>query len=83
MTRFQFSRPGEAPASIRRVGVQPATREDEPIPDGARLVVDCPSCRRPVPHPGHTRDGYPTLAECADPRCDLYFEFDPARVYLL
>ena len=50
-------------------------------PEDLRLVVDCPFCGRPVPYPGLVRDGSPALAECADPRCDVYFDFAIAEVY--
>ena len=50
-------------------------------PEDLRLVVDCPFCGRAVPYPGRAGDGSPALAECLDPRCDVYFDFDPAEVY--
>lgn len=89
MTQAQLDRAvanqtGEPRATIRRLGFQVdlLSRFDaEEDAADVRLVVDCPSCRRSVPYPGYARDGSPLLAECADPRCDLYFDFDPMRVY--
>ena len=46
-----------------------------------RLVVDCPFCGRAVPYPGRVRDGSSALAECLDPRCDIYFDFAEADVH--
>ena len=82
LDRTVAGRTGETIDTVRRLGfqLQLARPDDLPCAD-LRLVVDCPSCRRPVPYPGHDRDGSPALAECADPSCDLYFDFDPARVY--
>ena len=75
-------RTGESLRTIRRLGfhLQPEASGEPDQPD-VRLVVDCPSCRRPVPYPGRAGDGSPALAECPRPSCDLYFDFDPARVY--
>ena len=82
LDRTVAGRTGETVGTVRRLGfqLQTAASADEGA-DDLRLVVDCPSCRRPVPYPGHARDGSSALAECADPRCDLYFDVDPARVY--
>ncbi len=82
LDRSIAGRTGESPRTIRRRGFvlvrdTPGDLESENI----RLVVDCPSCGRPVPFPGAAPDGSPTLAECVDPRCDVYFDFDPADVY--
>ena len=82
LDRTVAGRTGETLDTVRRLGFQFQLA----APDGGsaadlRLVVDCPSCRRPVPYPGRAGDGSSVLAECADPRCDLYFDFDPARVY--
>jgi hypothetical protein len=85
MTQSQLDRSiagltGESPRTIRRLGfgLQAASPGD---PEDLRLVVDCPFCGRPVPYPGRVPDGSPALAECAEPRCDVYFDFDPAEVY--
>ena len=82
LVRVVAGRTGESAGTVRRLGfhIQPDSPGDLP-PADLRLVVDCPSCRRPVPYPGYATDGWPALAECADPRCDLYFDFDPTRVY--
>jgi hypothetical protein len=87
MTQAQLDRSiavltGESPRTIHRLGfgLQPATPRDLE-PEDLHLVVDCPFCGRAVPYPGTARDGSPTLAECADPRCDVYFDFDPSDVY--
>jgi hypothetical protein len=87
MTRAQLERSiagrtGESPRTIRRLGfgLQP-TRPRDLEPEDLRLVVDCPFCGRAVPYPGTARDGSPALAECADPRCDVYFDFAIADVY--
>jgi len=72
---------GESLRTVRHLGFQLHAAPLAPESGGIRLVVDCPSCRRPVPYPGKAGDGSPALAECPDPRCDVYFAFDPARVY--
>lgn len=82
LIRTVAGRTGESAGTVRRRGFHlHAERPADPPPDDLRLVVDCPSCRRPVPYPGCDRAGSPALAECADPGCDLLFDFDPARVY--
>ena len=87
MTQLQLDRTvarrtGESLTTVRRLGFHLRVVEPADLPAGElRLVVDCPSCRQPVPYPGYTRDGSPVLAECADARCDLLFDFDPALVY--
>ena len=76
------ARTRETVRTIRRLGFQrrPLT-ELEPEAHDLKLVVACPRCRRPVAYPGLSGDGSPAMAECARPRCDLYFDFDPAEVY--
>ncbi len=82
LRRSLARRTGESPRTLRRLGFQLAPLAPAgPDPLDLRLVVDCPSCRRPVAYPGRAGDGSPALAECADPGCDLLFDFDPARVY--
>ena len=87
MTQAQLDRSspaatGESPRTIHRLGFGlQAVRPRDLEPEDLRLVVDCPFCGRPVPYPGTVRDGSPALAECADPRCDVYFDFDPSEVY--
>ena len=82
LLRSVAGRTGESVSTVRRLGFNLGhAAPDDLDPIDIRLVVDCPSCRRPVPYPGRAGDGSPALAECADPRCDLYFAFDPARVY--
>ena len=61
-------------------GLQAAPVDPEPI--ALRLVIDCPSCGRPAPYPGRAGDGSPALAECAGHRCDIFFDFDLADVYV-
>ncbi len=87
MTQAQLDRSiagvtGESTRTIRRLGfgLQPA-RPRDPGPEDLRLVVDCPFCGRSVAYPGRVRDGSPALAECADPRCDVYFDFAESEVY--
>ncbi len=76
-------RTGESPRTIRRLGFRLNTVSINPsAADDLRLVVDCPFCGRAVPYPGRVRDGSPALAECLHPRCDVYFDFDPADVYI-
>lgn len=79
MTQRQLDRAvaaatGESLATIHRLGfVAPADLEPEDLP----LAVDCPFCRRPVTYPGLAGGGAAALAECD--RCDVYFDFCPAR----
>jgi hypothetical protein len=82
LDRSVADRTGESPRTIRRLGfgLQTVARRDIE-PEDFRLVVDCPFCGRAVPYPGRARDGSPALAECADPRCDVYFDFAVADVY--
>jgi hypothetical protein len=88
MTQLQLEhaiagRTGESPRTIHRLGFGLQTRVPEHSEtDDPRLVVDCPFCGRAVPYPGRAGDGSPTLAECSNPRCDVYFDFDPSEVYL-
>jgi hypothetical protein len=84
MTRAQpdravAGRTGESPRTIRLPGS--AIQLDHPAPEELRLVVACPLCGRAVPYPGRAGDGSPALAECPDPSCDIYFDFDPSRVH--
>jgi hypothetical protein len=87
MTQAQLDRSiagvtGESPRTIRRLGfgLQPSSPRDLE-PEDLRLFVDCPFCGRPVPYPGRVGDDSPALAECTDPRCDVYFDFDVSDVY--
>jgi len=87
MTQAQLDRSiagltGESPRTIRRLGfgLQAAPTE-ELEPENLRLVVDCPSCGRAVAYPGVLGDGSVALAECVNPRCDIFFDFDLAAVY--
>jgi hypothetical protein len=87
MTQAQLDRSiahqtGESTRTIHRLGfgLQPVAPRDLE-PEDLRLVVDCPFCGRPVPYPGRLGDGSPALAECTDPRCDVYFDFEPSDVY--
>ncbi len=87
MTRAQLHRDvaaltGDTPRTVRRLGFGLlAADPGRPDPADIRLVVDCPSCRRPVPYPGRARDGSHALAACDAAGCDLDFDVDPARVY--
>jgi hypothetical protein len=36
-----------------------------------------------VPYPGRARDGSPALAECPNPTCDVYFDYDDKDVYAM
>jgi hypothetical protein len=75
-------RAGAPVRAARRSGLHPGTAAPgDPRSAAPRLVVNCPSCRRPVPYPGRADDGSVAMAECADPACDLYFDFDPSAVY--
>ena len=78
LLRAVAGRTGESPHTIRRLGFGIPT--DDLEPEDLRLVVACPHCGRPVPYPGRAADGSPALAECAAPRCDAFFDFDPSRV---
>ena len=53
------------------------------VVEDVRLVVDCPFCGRPVEYPGLVGKGTPALAECSNPRCDVYFDFAVDDVYVL
>jgi hypothetical protein len=68
---------GEPVSTIRRLGFGP---EAPPEPDGLALALDCPFCGRPVAYPGRGRGGEPAMAECL--RCDVYFDFADAEVYV-
>jgi hypothetical protein len=73
---------GESPRTIRGLGFTLRTGPPGDLePEDLRLLIDCPFCGRAVPYPGRAGDGSPALAECLAPRCDVYFEFDPAEVY--
>jgi hypothetical protein len=88
MTQIQLERAvagrtGESPRTIHRLGFGlQADETDGPEPDDLRLVVDCPFCGRAVPYPGLAGDGSPALAECSNPRCDVYFDFAATDVYV-
>ena len=70
---------GEPLATIRRLGFGPADAPPAEAGEPA-LVLDCPFCGRPVAYPGRGRDGEPAMAACR--RCDVYFDFDDAEVYV-
>jgi hypothetical protein len=48
-------------------------------PEESRLVVDCPSCRKPVPYHGLAADGSLPMGECI--ARDVYFPFVALEVY--
>jgi hypothetical protein len=88
MTQAQLDRSiagltGESPRTIHRLGfgLEPGASTARE-PEDVRLVVDCPFCGRPVPYPGTVRDGSPALAECLEPRCDVFFDFATTDVYV-
>jgi hypothetical protein len=76
-------RTGESRHTIHRLGfgLQPDVSNLES--EDLRLVVDCPFCGRPVEYPGLVSKGTPALAECSNPRCDVYFDFAIDDVYVL
>ena len=88
MTQAQLDRSiagltGELTRTIHRLGFGLQTiRATDPEPEDVRLVVDCPFCGRPVPYPGTVRDGSPALAECLEPRCDVFFDYVLTDVYV-
>ena len=86
MTRQQLDRAvaratGETVRTVRALGFSALRRRPGAAAAGdPRLVLDCPTCLRPVPYPGVTGDGAAALAEC--PACDAYFPAAPAAVYV-
>ena len=88
MTQAQLDRSiagvtGESLRTIHRLGFGLESIEaTERVSEDLRLVVDCPFCGRPVPYPGTVRDGSPALAECLEPRCDVFFDFAITDVYV-
>ncbi|AGA26328.1 hypothetical protein [Singulisphaera acidiphila] len=71
---------GESLLTVRRLGFSLMNcGSNSPDPEDLCLVIDCPFCSRPVPHPDPARDGSPTLAECL--ACDVYFDYAPAEIY--
>jgi hypothetical protein len=86
VTRSQLDRAvaretGETVRTVRARGFSVLPRRPEAAAaEDPRLVLDCPTCLRPVPYPGVTGDGAPALAEC--PACDAYFPVGPAAVYV-
>jgi hypothetical protein len=81
LDRSVAARTGESLRTVHRLGFQP-DQTGALEPEDLRLVVDCPFCGRPVPYPGLIGNGKPALAECADPRCDVYFDFAIRDVYV-
>jgi hypothetical protein len=76
-------RTGESPRTIHRLGFGLQPDVSNPESEDLRLVVDCPFCGRPVEYPGRADKGTPALAECSNPRCDVYFDFAIGDVYVL
>jgi len=71
---------GESLRHVHRLGFSLLTRDPGDLePEDLRLALDCPFCGTAVPYPGVAGDGTPALGDC--PRCDVYFDFDPAEVY--
>jgi hypothetical protein len=88
MTQAQLNRSiagltGESPRTIHRLGfgIEPIKQGDRQ-PNDLHLVVDCPFCGRPVPYPGTVREDSLALAECTEPRCDVFFDFPITDVYV-
>ena len=82
LDRRVADRTGESIRTVHRLGF--GLHREGPgdlEPEDLRLVVDCPFCGQAVPYPGRSGDGSQALAECADPRCDVYFDFAIADVY--
>ncbi len=79
LDRSIAGRTGESLALVHRLGFGLPARDLEP--EDIRLVVDCPFCRKPATYPGRAGDGSLALAECLDPRCDVFFDFNLAEVY--
>jgi hypothetical protein len=71
---------GEPLSTIRRLGFGPDAAAPGEDGDDLALAIDCPCCGRPAAYPGRGRRGEPLLAECG--RCDAYFGFDEADVYV-
>ena len=84
MTRTQLNHQvaritGEPIGNITALGfslLRPGGESMEP--EDIRLVLECPSCGRPVPYPGPAAAGSEPMAECE--RCDVYFGFLPQEV---
>ena len=72
---------GESIGLVRSLGFSlVAAGPDDPESGEMDLVLDCPTCGRPVAFPGRAGDGSPALAECH--RCDAYFAFGPEDPYV-
>ena len=83
LERSVSARTGESLRTIHRLGFGLQSRTPRDLePEDLRLVVDCPFCGRAVPYPGRASQGTPALAECLDPRCDVYFDFAVRDVYV-
>ena len=82
LDRTVAARTGESARTVRRLGFQlqaaPVDPEPDRPPPGRRLPVLRPA----APYPGRAGDGSPALAECPGHRCDIYFDFDLADVYV-
>ena len=76
-------RTGESPRTIHRLGFGLLPEAPHLESEDLRLVVDCPFCGRPVEYPGLVGKGTPALAECSNPRCDVYFDFAVDDDYVL
>ena len=79
LDRSVADRTGESLQTVHRLGFQPDSILLEP--EEIHLVVNCPFCGRAVPYPGRVRDGSLVLAECLNPSCDVYFDYDETDVY--
>ena len=64
--------------SSRVAAHDPAASNGSPVARDREPAVRCPHCRKPVAHPGYSRDGKTAMAECE--RCDALFDpTDPVR----
>lgn len=82
LDRSVAARTGESPRTVRRLGFQLQSGPPDARHPDLELVIDCPSCGRPTAYPGRAGDGSRALAECPGHRCDIYFDFDLADVYV-
>ena len=83
LERSVAARTGESPRTIHRLGfgLQPTHRPT----DSPRIFASSSTARSaagpsPIPVLGH---GTPALAECPEPRCDVYFDFAISDVYVV
>ena len=80
LDRTVAARTGESLRTVRRLGFGLPRRRPR-SPRTSAWSSTARSAAGPSPTPGRPGDGSPALAECLDPRCDVYFDFDPGEVY--